>query len=486
MFGATAWLTLATLAGLAAGFAREWLVIAAWGSGARSDAYLVAMFLPEALRMMMAGGLVNSAALPLYQEQARRRRDAWLIGQSVNLAVVGCALALALWALAPALVAMIGPGLSYAARGDAATTLRVLAWCVPGICLQALWSVPHQAESRFVRAGLASFLYNLPAVCLLAFAGHATQAATLAAAFVGGSVLMCLVLLPGLRAGGGATPSLARVRRDTFAFYARLLPLVASSAASQGLTLLERIAASLLGEGAVTLANLARKLVNLPLIALVSLNQVLLGRMSAGIDVRRRLDLLRAGLALSTLLTLPAAVAIVAAAPTLVEHLLPAGLAAGPLPDLLAWYACVIVFGSWNALLARYSYAVGDTRTPLACELAGSALNAAGLLVLPYWFGLTGLALSALLGVIATGALLLRKNRLLGEVDLPRESLAAALPLALAAACVHPLRAAPAWQIAAAIVLALACAAAAGLRLPRLWAATREHNPSSLSSGARL
>ncbi|HZT54670.1 MAG TPA: lipid II flippase MurJ [Burkholderiaceae bacterium] len=485
MFGAAALLTLATLAGLATGFAREWLIVAAWGSGARSDAFLVAMFLPEALRMMMAGGLVNSAALPLYQEQASRRRAGWLAGQSVNLGLVGLALALALAALAPALVAVIGPGLAPAAREDAAATLRMLAWCLPGICLQALWSVPHQAASRFVRAGLASFLYNLPAVCLLGFAGHATDATTLAACFVGGSVLMCVVLLPGMRAGDAAMPSATRVRRDTLAFYARLAPLVASSAASQGLTLLERMAASLIGEGAVTLANLARKLVNLPLIALVSLNQVLLGRMSAGIDARRRLDLLRAGLALSTLLTLPAAVAIVAAAPTLVAVLMPAGLAAGPLPNLLAWYACVIVFGSWNALLARYSYAVGDTRTPLACELAGSALNAAGLLLLPHWFGLPGLALSALAGVIATGALLLRKNHLFGEVDLARESFAAALPLALAAACVHALQAAPAWQVATAVALALACALAAGLRLPRLWAATREHETSSLS-GAGL
>jgi len=51
MFGAAALLTLATLAGLATGFAREWLIVAAWGSGARSDAFLVAMFLP-ALRGM--------------------------------------------------------------------------------------------------------------------------------------------------------------------------------------------------------------------------------------------------------------------------------------------------------------------------------------------------------------------------------------------------------------------------------------------------
>ncbi|AAQ60843.1 hypothetical protein [Chromobacterium violaceum] len=58
----------------------------------------------------------------------------------------------------------------------------------------------------------------------------------------------------------------------------------------------------------------------------------------------------------------------------------PRGLAAGPLPALLACYAPGLVFGGWNGLLARYFYAGGDTRTPLAFELAGSALQAGALL----------------------------------------------------------------------------------------------------------
>lgn len=44
MLGSTLWLTLATLTGLAAGFAREWLLVAAWGAGSQSDAFLVSMF----------------------------------------------------------------------------------------------------------------------------------------------------------------------------------------------------------------------------------------------------------------------------------------------------------------------------------------------------------------------------------------------------------------------------------------------------------
>ena len=89
MFGSTLWLTLATLAGLVAGFAREWLLVAAWGAGSRSDGFLVAVFLPEALRMTLAAGLLAAAALPLYQQRDPQRQQAWLASLSPRLLAVG-------------------------------------------------------------------------------------------------------------------------------------------------------------------------------------------------------------------------------------------------------------------------------------------------------------------------------------------------------------------------------------------------------------
>ncbi|WP_337883982.1 lipid II flippase MurJ, partial [Chromobacterium haemolyticum] len=101
MFGPAALLTLATLAGLLAGFAREWLLVAAWGAGGRSDAFLVAMFLPEALRTLLAGGLLSAALLPLWQAQTPARRGAWLAGQLRHWLGVGLGLAALLSLAAP-------------------------------------------------------------------------------------------------------------------------------------------------------------------------------------------------------------------------------------------------------------------------------------------------------------------------------------------------------------------------------------------------
>ena len=78
MLGSAVGLTLATLLGLCLGFAREWLLVAAWGAGERSDAFLIALFLPEALRMSLAGGVLSAAALPLYLQRKDSERLDWL------------------------------------------------------------------------------------------------------------------------------------------------------------------------------------------------------------------------------------------------------------------------------------------------------------------------------------------------------------------------------------------------------------------------
>ena len=64
MLGASGALTLVTVAGLAAGLGREWLLVHNWGAGARTDAFLVALFLPEAVRMMLGGGDSSARIIP--------------------------------------------------------------------------------------------------------------------------------------------------------------------------------------------------------------------------------------------------------------------------------------------------------------------------------------------------------------------------------------------------------------------------------------
>jgi peptidoglycan biosynthesis protein MviN/MurJ (putative lipid II flippase) len=118
---------------------------------------------------------------------------------------------------------------------------------------------------------------------------------------------------------------------------------------------------------------------------------------------------------------------------------LPGQLVQGPLPTLLAWFAVPLVFGAWNALLARYAYAVGDTALPLGCELWGVSCNALLLLTLPFIFGIVGVALASVFGMLTTGLLLMQRQDLLNSLDWVRQWLISLFLLGLMAALFHPL-----------------------------------------------
>ncbi|HEX7989184.1 MAG TPA: lipid II flippase MurJ [Stenotrophomonas sp.] len=430
MFRATLWLTLVTVAGLALGFGREWLLVDAWGAGARTDGFLVALFLPEAIRMTLAAGLLSSAALPLYQQLDASRRSGWVSTQMVGLLLIGALIGAVLAAGAGIWVRLIGPGLMTEVQQTAASSLLILAGVIPMLLIHALAAAVGQAQQRFLVAGLGSFLYNLPPVLLLLIQRGATDERSLSWAFVAGGVLMLLSILPLLWRGGWRPWRWHWQGRDVAELYRRLGPLLASAGASQGLVLLERIVASFLGDGAITLVNLARKLVNLPLVALMSLNQVVLARMTQlGEDPVARRAALRFGLLVTAAMTIPAAAGMIASAPSLVKLLLPTGMDQGPLPMLLAWFACVIVFGAWNALLARYAYAIGNTVLPMRYELAGSGLNALCLMLVPMMTGVAGIAWAALAGCLLTAFLFLRRYALLADSLMLRLPLLAVIVL---------------------------------------------------------
>lgn len=455
MLGSAGLLTLVTLLGLIAGLGREWLLVASWGAGARTDGFLIALFIPEALRIILAGGLLSSAWMALYQERSEPERVAWLGRVTFCVGVLGLVLALVLSLGAEWWVRLVGPGLAPQLRPVTQEALQILAWTLPGLLLQALWSVPLQAQGRFLLAGLSSLVYNLPVVIYLALHQAQSLEPFLAWTFVIGSVATALLMVTAVRAHGLALRAIRWHAPTVRELSTRVGPLLGSALMGQGLMLLERMVASYLGEGVVTVLNLARKLVNLPLVALMSVNQVLLGLMSKG-GGADRLPLLRQGLALNTLVTTPAAVGLLLSAQAIVALLFPNVQGTAILAPLLGWYAVALVLAGWNTLLARYNYAAGDTRLPFVCETSGNVAQALTLPLLAWLYGAQGMAMALLLGVLVNGGLLLHFNHLWTRVRLPTLVLAGALSLGLSAVFLLP------WWPSAPLIR-LAASSAAGL-----------------------
>lgn len=472
MLGVASLLTLVTLAGLVAGFAREWLLVASWGAGARTDAFVIAMFLPEAVRTMLAAGLLTSSGMALWQGRDPAGRARWFSEVSWGLGLGALAVAAFVAWAAPTLVHLMGPGLSPAQMASTVSALRVLIWSLPAMVWQAWWAMPRQAAGQFLLAGTGSLLYNLPALVYLALEGHRADEVGLAWAFVGGSLAMMLVMLPSAWHTGMRWASPSGWWAAISPLGRQLAPLLGSALAGQGLTLLERIVASYLGEGVVTAVNLARKLINLPLIALQSLNQVLLSLMSR--HAVQRVTLLRKGLASVTVFSLPAAVGLMLGAPALVSMLFPKVQGTTVVVPLLAGYAAILVLAGWNTLLARYHYAEGDTRGPVVAELQGNALQAAVLVPLAWASGSTGIVWALLAGTLWTGRRLVDAPGLRGGLGLLPQAGASAVLLTAIWWGLRPLMSVqPHWQLLEAAVGALLCLALMAAWL-RPWRATQE------------
>jgi polysaccharide biosynthesis protein PslK len=467
VLGAASLLTLVTLAGLVAGFGREWLLVASWGAGARTDAFVIAMFVPEAVRSMLAAGLLTSSALSLWQARAPDQRGRWFSQLSLVFALGSLGLATVFSVGAPWLVRLMGPGLSAAQHADTVSALAILAWSLPGLILQAWWAVPRQAAGHFLLAGMGSLLYNLPAMLYLAWRREQAQEAQLCWVFVLGSALMGLIMLPSALRGGLRPVPLAGCLAPVQELGRKLAPLLGSAMAGQGLTLLERIVASYLGEGVVTAVNLARKLINLPLIALQSLNQVLLSLMSR--VEAERVKLLQKGLSVVTIVSLPAAVGLMLGSPALVALLFPKVQGTQVVVPLLAGYAAILVLAGWNTLLARYHYAEGDTRGPVLAELRGSLLQAVMLPALAWLAGAMGIVWALLLGTLLTGQLLLKVPALRQGLGLRPQAMVCAAVLLLNWFVLRPnLSADLAWQLAEAVAAAAVCLCGMALWL-RPW-----------------
>jgi len=432
MLGAAGLLTLVTLLGLVAGLGREWLLVASWGAGARTDGFLIALFIPEAVRTILAGGVLSSAAMALWQQRTEPERRAWLGQLTLGLGGLGLALALLFSLGTAAWVHILGPGMAESSRASTEQALRVLAWALPPMLLQALWSVPLQAQGRFLLSGLGSLVYNLPAVACLALQRQDATEAQLATAFVVGAWMTALLMWPAARAQGLAWSTLTWHGPAMRELGSRAAPLLGSALIGQGMTLLERMVGSYMGEGVITVLNLARKLVNLPLVALMSVNQVVLGLMTKG-QHADRIPLLRQGLAVNTLVTTPAALGLLLSAQAIVALLFPKVQGTAIIGPLLGWYAVALIIAGWNTLLARYNHASGDTRLPFACETAGNVSQALALPVLAWLYGVQGMAVAVVLGVLVNGVLLLHFNALWRRIQLPTLLMAGAVPLLVGA-----------------------------------------------------
>jgi len=421
------------------GLVRQIVFGAYFGTGPEMDAYVAAVRIPDAIFLVVAGGALGSAFIPLFTGRLARNDTgaAWQLASSIAtiLVVVLVPISVASIVFAPWLVRVfVAPGLAPEVQARTVELMRVMLisptiFGVSGIVMGAL-----NAHQHFLLPALAPIVYNVGLI-VGGIVGGLTPVGAMGPAIgmVAGAVGHFVVQVPGLvRYGAKLRPTLGRGDPGVREVGMLIAPRVLGMAAAQINIIVSSNLASRLGPNALSTLDYAWRVMLLPqgifaqavgtAVFPTFSRQAALGETAA-----LRTTLINS-LGLLIALTIPASVGMAMLGEPIVAAMFQRGAFDAEATRAVAWslafFAVGLVGHSALEVLGRAFYALHDTWTPALAAVAAVVLNAVLGLWLPGVFAragglpLGGLALStALAALFETAMLFVLARRRLGSVD---------------------------------------------------------------------
>jgi putative peptidoglycan lipid II flippase len=373
------------------GFGREILTAAMLGAGPLSDAFFVALRLPNLFRSLFAEGAFAQAFVPIFSGTlARDGRGAAIVFARDTFAVLLVALCLFLAAgelfTAP-ILHLVAPGFQ---RDPAQFRLvvgltRITFPYLLFISLVSFLGGMLNAIDRFAANAASASLLNVFLIAALLWVRPLTDQALAWAVSLSGFAQFAWLGFTCWRAGLLAPPRLPKLTVEVRTLLRIMLPGVFGAGATQINIMVSTAIASLAPSGSVSYLSYADRLNQLPLgVVAVAVATVILPRLSREIragEEGRALHTQNRGLELALLLTLPAAVALGMAAHPLLAVLFQRG-AFGPravnqvAPALMAYAAGLPAFVLTRVVVTGF-LARRDTLTPVKIAIAVVVVNAA-------------------------------------------------------------------------------------------------------------
>jgi len=421
------------------GLVRQIVFGAYFGTGPEMDAYVAAVRIPDAIFLVVAGGALGSAFIPLFTGHLARNETgaAWHLASAIItiLTVVLVPISVASIVVAPWLVRVfVAPGLSPEVQARTVQLMRVMLisptiFGVSGIVMGVL-----NAHQHFLLPALAPIVYNIGLI-VGGIAGGLTPAGAMGPAIgmVAGAAGHFLVQLPGLvRYGAKLRPTLGRGDPGVREVGLLITPRVLGMAAAQINIIVSSNLASRLGPNAISTLDYAWRVMLLPqgIFAQAVGTAVFptFSRQAALGETEALRTTLMNSLGLLIALTIPASVGLAMLSEPIVAAMFQRGAFDAEATRAVAWslafFAVGLVGHSALEVLGRAFYALHDTWTPALAAGAAVVLNAVLGLWLPGLFAragglpLGGLALSTgLAALFETAILFVLARRRLGSID---------------------------------------------------------------------
>lgn len=414
------------------GVVRERVVAVNFGAGMVTDAYLVAVTIPNIL-ILLANEAVTAGYLPVFTSLLTRNkeREAGCVAgtAAVFTAALLAGLSFAGMLFTPGLVRLVAPGFPPAAAAAAVHFSRIVFPIILFTGLGAVFTATLQSLQHFTVPAFAPLAMNLAIIAVVAAGSARLGGTSLALGTLLGMGLQAAVQLPQLarlvrRRGLRLTVGL----RDPHVRQAgRLsLPVVGRTLVMQAYTLVERMLASGLAAGSIAALNFANKLMQLPYgvfaTAVTTAIFPTLAEQAARDAKEEMAGTLLQGIRMVALVILPATVGLIVLRAPIVRLVFEQGAfdaaATRATAAALLYYSLGLAGHAGNLVLTRAFFALHDTLTPLKFSFLTTGLTAvaAFVLVRPLQHG--GLALANSIGVLtATGLLYYSLRRALPQLD---------------------------------------------------------------------
>lgn len=383
--------------GLAIG--RQVAIARAFGTGGDYDAFVAAFRLPDILFMLISGGALATAFIPILSERLTHRPandpDGWrLASATLNtiLLLVAAAAALVAVIALPLVEWLIAPGFPPETQHLTANLMRLALLSTIIFSVSGLAGGVLNVHQHFLLPALAPIVYNLGLIAGALLLAPAWGVYGLMGGAIAGAAGHLLIQLPGLSRYqmryypilGWADPGLRQV--------ARLMgPRILTLGVIQVNFLVIFNLASRLGEGSVSALDYGWDLMQMPQTIIGSAIGIVLFPTMAALAAQGDLAGLRQttsqALRIILVLSIPAMVGLIVLGRPVIQLMFERGQfgpdSTAAVYQSLQFWALALVAHCALEVVNRLFYAQKDTTTPLLGALAGMLVNI-GLAVLLY------------------------------------------------------------------------------------------------------
>lgn len=434
---AAAIVMIATVLARLLGLARQMIIGNQFGTTIDMDAFAAANVVTETLYLVVAGGALASAFIPVFTGLLTRgkQKDAWQLASQVAnvILIIMAVLAIATAILAhPIVTQLLAPKMPSEGQALTAELLRTMLLSTVIFSVSGLLMGVLNAQQHFLLPAIAPVLYNVGIIGGALFLTRRFGIHGVAIGVVAGAALHLVIQLPGLRGRGAQYSAQLGLRNPALQRVARLMgPRILGLAVTRVNFWVNTNLASAF-EGAVSALDYAMRIMLLPLGVVAQAVGIAAFPTFAELAAENKLKDVRRTLA-STLrgvlfLALPATGGLLMLREPIVRLLFEKGEFTAQSTVSVAWalafYALGLAGHAGLEIIVRAFYALHDTKTPVVVGSGAMALNVVLSIALSRlfdeigWMPHGGLALAnSLATVLEASWLLWLMRRRLGGIE---------------------------------------------------------------------